>query len=122
MDNSMNSALKDLIIFRVDKLKEEINRLIDSSCEHCWHSAPKVFEFGGVLYRSFQFCCKCPATRVKDCTSRTLDSKAYRAYKTNTYNSSYCDIPLDGPSAFHSALAEDGKLKEHILLQHPEIT
>lgn len=31
-----------------------------------------------------------------------------------------CNIPLDGPSALHSALAEDGLLEEHIKVQHPE--
>jgi hypothetical protein len=31
-----------------------------------------------------------------------------------------CVISLDGPSAFHSALYEDGKLDEHIARHHPE--
>jgi hypothetical protein len=31
-----------------------------------------------------------------------------------------CKIPLDGPSALHSALAEDGLLEEHIKVRHPE--
>lgn len=31
-----------------------------------------------------------------------------------------CDIPLDGPSALHSALSEDGGLTQHIEQCHPE--
>jgi hypothetical protein len=33
-----------------------------------------------------------------------------------------CDISLDGPSAFHSALAEDGLMEEHIARCHTQPT